>query len=78
VSASTWYTNDGLRGVSELSTTGDAIVDVSRAWTTEAIALQPISRTELASRMHTTRAALTRLLDPEHEVATLSTLRTAA
>jgi hypothetical protein len=32
----------------------------------------------MARRMHTSRAALDRLLDPEYEAVTLSTLRKAA
>ena len=37
-----------------------------------------VSRTEMARQMHTSRAALNRLLDPENESVTLSTLRKAA
>jgi DNA-binding Xre family transcriptional regulator len=37
-----------------------------------------VSKTEMARRMHTSRAALDRLLDPEYDVITLSTLRKAA
>ncbi len=37
-----------------------------------------LTRTEMASRMHTSRAALDRLLDPEYEAITLATLRKAA
>jgi predicted XRE-type DNA-binding protein len=36
------------------------------------------SKAEMARRMHTSRAALDRLLDPEHDAVTLSTLRKAA
>src|SRR6202041_1274974 len=36
------------------------------------------SKTEMARRMHTSRAALDRLLDPEYDAVTLSTLRKAA
>ncbi len=36
------------------------------------------SKAEMARRMHTSRAALDRLLDPEYEAVTLSTLRKAA
>ena len=36
------------------------------------------SKAEMARRMHTSRAALDRLLDPEYESVTLSTLRKAA
>lgn len=36
------------------------------------------SKSEMARRMHTSRAALERLLDPENDAVTLSTLRKAA
>jgi antitoxin HicB len=36
------------------------------------------SKTEMARRMHTSRAALNRLLDPENDAVTLSTLQKAA
>ena len=36
------------------------------------------TKAEMARRMHTSRAALDRLLDPEYEAVTLSTLRKAA
>ena len=37
-----------------------------------------LSKTEMARRMHTSRAALDRLLDPHHDAITLSTLQKAA
>ena len=36
------------------------------------------SKTEMARRMHTSRTTLGRLLDPEHDAVTLSTLRKIA
>jgi hypothetical protein len=39
---------------------------------------QSVSKAEMARRMRTSRAALDRLLDPEHAAITLSTLRKAA
>ena len=36
------------------------------------------SKSEMARRMHTSRAALDRLLDPENDAVTLSTLRKVA
>lgn len=39
---------------------------------------QKLSRTEMARQMHTSRAALNRLLDPENESVTLATLQKAA
>ena len=37
-----------------------------------------LSKSEMARRMHTSRAALERLLDPDYEGVTLTTLRKAA
>ena len=37
-----------------------------------------VSRSEMARQMHTSRASLNRLLDPENNSVTLSTLRKAA
>lgn len=37
-----------------------------------------LSKSEMARRMHTSRAALDRLLDPENAAVTLSTLQKAA
>ncbi len=37
-----------------------------------------LSKAEMARRMRTSRAALSRLLDPEYDAVTLSTLRKAA
>ena len=37
-----------------------------------------VSKAEMARRMHTSRAALDRLLDPEYDAVTLNTLRKAA
>ncbi len=37
-----------------------------------------LSKTEMARRMHTSRAALDRLLDPHRDAITLSTLQKAA
>ncbi len=39
---------------------------------------QQLSKTAMAKRMHTSRAALERLLDPESDAVTLSTLYRAA
>ena len=58
--------------------TGAAIKRVLSRQIAEAMAEQKLTKTEMASRMHTSRAALDRLLDPEHEAVTLSTLRKAA
>ena len=39
---------------------------------------QNVSKAEMAKRMHTSRAALDRLLDPNNDAVTLSTLQKAA
>jgi len=39
---------------------------------------QHISKTKMAQRMHTSRSALERLLDPDNESVTLQTLDKAA
>ncbi len=44
----------------------------------EAIASENISKTELAARLHTSRAALDRLLDPDNDSVTIQTLKRAA
>lgn len=44
----------------------------------EALAAEHISKTELASRLHTSRAALDRLLDPDNDSVTIQTLKRAA
>lgn len=43
-----------------------------------AMEAQKVTRTEMARKMHTSRAALNRLLDPENDSVTLATLRKAA
>ena len=44
----------------------------------EEMAQQSLTKSELAKRMHTSRAALDRLLDPENPSVTLLTLQNAA
>lgn len=39
---------------------------------------EKVSKAEMARRMHTSRAALDRLLDPDNDAVTLGTLRKAA
>jgi DNA-binding Xre family transcriptional regulator len=43
-----------------------------------ALETEHISKTELAARLQTSRAALDRLLDPENDAVTLQTLKRAA
>lgn len=42
------------------------------------MAAQQVSKAEMARRMNTSRAAVNRLLDPDNEAATLTTLEKAA
>ena len=44
----------------------------------QAMREQQLSKSEMARRMHTSRAALDRLLDPENDAVTLNTLYKAA
>jgi DNA-binding Xre family transcriptional regulator len=44
----------------------------------EALVAEHMSKTELASRLHTSRAALDRLLDPNNDSVTILTLKRAA
>jgi antitoxin HicB len=44
----------------------------------EALAAEHMSKTELALRLHTSRAALDRLLDPDNDSVTIQTLKRAA
>ena len=69
-----WLCEEGL--YEEVS--GAAIKRVLSRQIAEAMAEKQITKTEMASRMHTSRAALDRLLDPDQEAVTLSTLRKAA
>jgi hypothetical protein len=44
----------------------------------ETLAVEHISKTELAARLHTSRAALDRLLDPDNDSATIQSLKRVA
>jgi antitoxin HicB len=44
----------------------------------ETLLAEHMSKTELASRLHTSRAALDRLLDPDNDSVTILTLKRAA
>jgi DNA-binding Xre family transcriptional regulator len=58
--------------------TGRAIKRVLARQLDELMKRQAISKSELATRMKTSRAQLDRLLDPENESVTLATLARAA
>jgi predicted XRE-type DNA-binding protein len=59
-------------------TTANAIKRVLARQIEAAMKEKQFTKAEMARRMHTSRAALDRLLDPEYDAITLSTLRKAA
>ena len=71
--------DDWLReeGIYE-ETTAVAIKRVLARQITKDMAKQQLSKSEMAKRMRTSRAALNRLLDPENDAVTLNTLFRAA
>ena len=60
------------------TTTAAAIKKVLAVQIEEEMRAQDLTKTKIAKRMHTSRAALNRLLDPSHDAVTLSTLQRAA
>ncbi len=56
----------------------NAIKRVLARQVADAMKERQLSKAEMAKRMHTSRAALDRLLDPENDSVTLSTLQKAA
>jgi antitoxin HicB len=58
--------------------TGSALKRVLARQVEAAMKEKQLSKAEMARRMHTSRAALDRLLDPEYDAVTLNTLRKAA
>lgn len=73
-SVDSWLREDGI--YEEVSAA--AIKRVLARQVESAMKERRFSKAEMARRMHTSRAALDRLLDPEYEAVTLSTLRKAA
>lgn len=73
-SVDSWLGEDGIYE----EVTANAIKRVLARQVEAAMKQQQVSKAEMARRMHTSRAALDRLLDPEYEAVTLSTLRKAA
>jgi len=69
-----WLREEGL--YEEVS--ANAIKRVVARQVEDAMKEKQLTRTEMARRMHTSRAALDRLLDPDYETITLTTLRKAA
>jgi len=69
-----WLREDGI--YEEVSAA--AIKRVLARQVEGAIKEKHVSKAEMARRMHTSRAALDRLLDPDYDAVTLSILRKAA
>ena len=69
-----WLREEGIYE----ETTSAAIKRVLARQIEDAMKDRKLSKSEMAKRMHTSRAALDRLLDPDHDGVTLSTLRKAA
>lgn len=69
-----WLREEGL--YEEVSAT--AIKRVVARQVEAAMQEKGLSKSEMARRMHTSRAALDRLLDPQNDAVTLSTLQRAA
>ena len=69
-----WLREEGL--YEEVSAT--AIKRVVARQVEAAMEQKGLTKAEMAGRMHTSRAALDRLLDPDNDAVTLGTLRKAA
>ncbi len=69
-----WLREDGIHE----EVTATAFRRVLARQVEAAMKEKSFSKSEMARRMHTSRAALDRLLDPDYEAVTLSTLRKAA
>ena len=69
-----WLSEEGIRE----EVTATAIKRVLARQLEAAMKEKNFSKAEMARRMQTSRAALDRLLDPDYEAVTLSTLRKAA
>lgn len=69
-----WLREEGLYE----EATATAIKRVLARQVEAAMLEQKVSKAEMAKRMHTSRAALDRLLDPDNDAVTLRTLQKAA
>lgn len=69
-----WLREEGIHE----EVTASAIKRVLARQVETAMKEKNFSKAEMARRMHTSRAALNRLLDPENDAVTLSTLQKAA
>jgi len=73
-SLDSWLREEGIYE----EVTANAIKRVVARQVEAAMKERHFSKTEMARRMRTSRAALDRLLDPDYDAVTLSTLRKAA
>ena len=73
-SLDSWLREEGIYE----EVTANAIKRVLARQVEAAMKERHFSKTEMARRMRTSRAALDRLLDPDYDAVTLSTLRKAA
>lgn len=73
-SVDSWLREEGIYE----DTTATAIKRVLARQVEAAMKDQNVSKAEMAKRMHTSRASLDRLLDPDNDAVTLSTLHKAA
>lgn len=73
-SVDSWLREDGIYE----ETTANAIKRVLARQLEAAMKEQNVSKAEMAKRMHTSRASLDRLLDPQNGAVTLVTLQKAA
>ena len=73
-SVDSWLREDGIYE----ETTANAIKRVLARQLEAAMKEQNVSKAEMAKRMHTSRASLDRLLDPQNDAVTLVTLQKAA
>jgi antitoxin HicB len=73
-SIDSWLSEEGIRE----EVTATAIKRVLARQVEAAMKERNLTKAEMARRMHTSRAALERLLDPEYNAVTLATLSKAA
>lgn len=73
-SLDSWLREEGIYE----ETSSSAIKRVLARQVEAAMRDQKVSKSEMAKRMRTSRAALDRLLDPDNDAVTLSTLQKAA
>ena len=73
-SLDSWLREEGIYD----ETSANAIKRIVARQVEAAMQEKGLSKSEMARRMHTSRAALDRLLDPQNDAVTLTTLQKAA